>query len=333
MFCNSSIATSGTSSAAYRAKVVLVGESTVGKTSLLKYFVEGEASPRGMPTFGVEFRKKLCTQKIEDRDEELQVQIWDTAGQERFRTITPNFFKSAISPNGQPTPVAVVICYDLTNTKTFQESVNYWLTEAREHAAPNSVICLVGNKVDLAKAGGRAVTREEGEEIAKAKSVDFFFETSARTGEAVEEMFLKVLDKTLARSVKAEKEGPFDLAKVTSVSLPPASIETREGVTFFRLDVLTGGTIPSRSVYRRYNDFVQLKSNLGEFPTAPFPRKHMTGCSGAKLDARRQGLESWLSSVLKGRKVRSPANIARIATFLEKDRQQAATGVPGYDPI
>jgi len=193
--------------AAYRVKVVILGDSAVGKTSLLKYFVEGAVPPSSVPTtIGVDFRSKLCTRLVDGKDEQVQVQVWDTAGQERFRTITPMMYKSGMSPNGQTLSMGIVICYDVTNRETFDESVAFWLTQMREHAAANVVTCLVGNKVDLAKAGDRAVPREEAEKWAKDNDVNFFFETSARTGDAVEEMFFNIVDEVLVRILHDEKQ-------------------------------------------------------------------------------------------------------------------------------
>jgi len=206
-------------SAAYRVKVVILGESAVGKTSLLKYFVDGNAPPLGLPTtIGVDFKPKNVERLVNGKTEQVQVQLWDTAGQERFRTITPMMYKTTQAPNGKMNSMGLVVCYDITNRASFDESttssqpsVEYWLGQLKEHAASNSVSCLVGNKLDLAESNpeDRAVTTEEGAEMAKKHGVNYFFETSAFTGKNVEDAFLKVLDEVLARIVKAE-EDPVD---------------------------------------------------------------------------------------------------------------------------
>lgn len=185
---------------AYRLKIAIVGESFVGKTSLLKNFIDGEKpSPQDIPaTIGVDFFTKTLERDVNDTRKQVQVQLWDTAGHERFRTITPNFFRQA---------QGIIVCYDITDRKTY-EDVDFWLNELRTHAASDVVTCMAGNKLDLVeeKPEKRSVSTVEAEELAKRCSVDYFHETSAITGKNVEEMFLEIVDVVLARLMQAEEE-------------------------------------------------------------------------------------------------------------------------------
>jgi len=204
--------------AAYRVKLVILGDSAVGKTSLLKYFVEGKKPQIGLPTtIGVDFKIKHVERMINGSREQVQVQVWDTAGQERFRTITPMMYKSTQGPNGKMNSMGLIVCYDITQRNTYDESVDFWVAQLREHAADNVVTCLVGNKVDLAEQNPeqRSVPREEGEALAKTHKIDYFYETSAFTGEAVEEMFLKIVDEVLVRITRDEEEALDEPAPAT----------------------------------------------------------------------------------------------------------------------
>ena len=92
-----------------------------------------------MPTtIGVDFKIKHVERPLNDAKEKVQVQVWDTAGQERFRTITPAFYRSTQGPNGKMNSMGIIVCYDITNRTTFDESVDFWFTQLREHAAARS---------------------------------------------------------------------------------------------------------------------------------------------------------------------------------------------------
>jgi len=158
---------------------------------------------------------KKLERLVKGVSEQVQVQVWDTAGQERFRTITPMMYKSTQGPNGAMKPMGMLVCYDCCNRETFDKNVEFWVNQFREHASDNVVTCLVGNKKDLADAGQRQVQREEGEALAKSLRLDHFYETSAFSGDAVEEMFLRVVDEVLERIIHDE-----DLAEANA---PPGT--------------------------------------------------------------------------------------------------------------
>jgi len=161
-------------------KLLLLGDSAVGKTSLLMRFCESVFDQNFVLTIGVDFKWKT----VDRNGRKLKLQVWDTAGQERFRTITPAYYRAAMG---------VVITYDVTDRGTF-EHVGYWVSQLDQNGDENVRKILVGNKSDLADA--RKVSTEEGEALAKEHSMAFF-ETSAKTGNAVDDAFLSIADQVV----------------------------------------------------------------------------------------------------------------------------------------
>ena len=131
-------------------------------------------------TIGVEFGAKM----ISINDKKIKIQIWDTAGQENFQAITRSYYKGA---------VGALVVYDITRRESF-EHISNWLREVKDHGSKDVVVILVGNKSDLADK--RAVTLEEGEELAKKNGL-MFLETSAKTNYNVSEVFYKGAEKIL----------------------------------------------------------------------------------------------------------------------------------------
>lgn len=148
----------------YVFKVLLLGDSTVGKTCFLMRFTENTFQEIHMSTIGLDYRFKKM--KVDDK-KEATVQIWDTAGQDRFRAITKNYYKGAHG---------ILLIYDVTNKKTF-ENVRNWVTQIRENASAKAIIYIVGNKIDDKEK--RVVTKEEGEKMASEFDLKFF-EASAK---------------------------------------------------------------------------------------------------------------------------------------------------------
>ena len=148
----------------YVFKVLLLGDSTVGKTCFLMRFTENTFQEIHMSTIGLDYRfKKMPV----DNGKEATVQIWDTAGQDRFRAITKNYYKGAHG---------IILIYDVTNQKTF-ENVRNWVTQIRENASEKAIIYIVGNKIDDKQ--NKVVTKEDGEKMAKEFDLKFF-EASAK---------------------------------------------------------------------------------------------------------------------------------------------------------
>ncbi|XP_064842703.1 ras-related protein Rab-37-like isoform X2 [Oncorhynchus masou masou] len=162
-------------------KVMLLGDSAVGKTCVLVRFKDGAfLGGNFIATVGIDFR------------------IWDTAGQERFRSVTHAYYRDA---------QALLLLYDITSKSSF-DNIRAWLTEIHEYAQKDVVIMLLGNKTDMA--GERVIKREEGEKLAKEYGVPFM-ETSAKTGVNVELAFLAVAKELKHRAAQQPNEPKFQI--------------------------------------------------------------------------------------------------------------------------
>ena len=160
----------------YLFKVVLIGDSGVGKSNLLSRFTRNEFCLESKSTIGVEF----ATRSLEVDGKTVKAQIWDTAGQERYRAITSAYYRGA---------VGALLVYDMTKTESY-EDVEKWLKELRDHADANIVIMLVGNKSDLNHL--RDVSREDAAAYAEKEGLSFI-ETSALEATNVESAFQNIL--------------------------------------------------------------------------------------------------------------------------------------------
>jgi small GTP-binding protein len=149
----------------FSLKIVVVGDSGVGKTCLLLRYVRDIYDPDTQSTLGVEFMTKI----IETEKNRIQLQLWDTAGQELFRSVTRGYYRGS---------AGAFLVFDITNHDSF-EHVGRWLHDVKEVARSDVVTILLGNKVDLE--AERDVAREEAEEFARANKMRYF-ETSAKTG-------------------------------------------------------------------------------------------------------------------------------------------------------
>jgi len=161
----------------YLFKVVLIGDSGVGKSNLLSRFTRNEFNLESKSTIGVEF----ATRSIQVGGKITKAQIWDTAGQERYRAITSAYYRGA---------VGALLVYDIAKHITY-ENVERWLKELRDHADANIVIMLVGNKSDLRHL--RAVPTEEAKAFAEKHGLSFI-ETSALDSTNVEVAFRNILE-------------------------------------------------------------------------------------------------------------------------------------------
>lgn len=148
----------------YLFKVVMIGDSGVGKSNLLTRFTRDEFKQDSKSTIGVEFG----TQTMQIDRKTIKAQIWDTAGQERYRAITSAYYRGA---------VGALLVYDITKKATFENIKEIWLEELRQNADETIVVALVGNKKDLSHI--RDVSTEEGQEFARMNSLTFI-ETSAQ---------------------------------------------------------------------------------------------------------------------------------------------------------
>lgn len=160
----------------YLFKVVLIGDSGVGKSNLLSRFTRNEFCLESKSTIGVEF----ATRSIQVDGKTIKAQIWDTAGQERYRAITSAYYRGA---------VGALLVYDITKQATF-DNAERWLKELRDHADANIVIMLVGNKSDLRHL--RSVPTEEAQAFCEKEGLSFI-ETSALESTNVEKAFQQIL--------------------------------------------------------------------------------------------------------------------------------------------
>lgn len=162
-------------------KLVLLGEAAVGKSSIVLRFVSNDFAENKEPTIGAAF----LTQRVTINEHTVKFEIWDTAGQERFASLAPMYYRNA---------QAALVVYDVTKPQSFIKA-RHWVKELHEQASKDIIIALVGNKIDMLQEGGeRKVAREEGEKLAEEKGL-LFFETSAKTGENVNDVFLGIGEK------------------------------------------------------------------------------------------------------------------------------------------
>ncbi|KAF8251734.1 Rab5-like protein ypt51 [Wilcoxina mikolae CBS 423.85] len=166
-------------------KLVLLGEAAVGKSSLVLRFVNNDFQENKEPTIGAAF----LTQKCDLPTRTIKFEIWDTAGQERFASLAPMYYRNAQS---------ALVVYDITKPATLTKA-KHWVAELQRQASPGIVIALVGNKLDLARApeaeeeeeegsDERAISTSEAKTYAEAEGL-LFYETSAKSGENVQDVF------------------------------------------------------------------------------------------------------------------------------------------------
>lgn len=163
-------------------KVVLIGESGVGKTSIISRFINDTFDPNTITSLGASFISKTIT--IEGKP--IKFDIWDTAGQEKYRSLAKIFFKDA---------QIVIFVYDITNKKSFEEIKAYWYEQTKANSAiPNQIFAIASNKSDLY--GNEQVDNKEGREYA-AKIKAIFKETSALSSTGIDDLFRLVGKKYL----------------------------------------------------------------------------------------------------------------------------------------
>jgi small GTP-binding protein len=189
-------------------KFILVGDSAVGKTAMTKRFCDGEFLGDIPQTIGLEFSHRT----VSIRDACIRLQIWDTAGQERFRSVTRSYFRDS---------AAVFLVYDVTNRETFSH-MRVWHDDSTHLSPPGAVPVLIGNKTDLA--ADRKVSTEEAAEFAKQHSL-LFFETSALSGEKIDDAFMATADKVYSH-VLAGKVSAANYARPSSGREWPFAVET-----------------------------------------------------------------------------------------------------------
>ena len=168
-------------------KILIIGESGVGKTCFLLRYAENSFVANHLLTIGIDFKIKV----IEIEGKNIKLQIWDTAGQDRFRTITKTYYKGSHG---------VILVYDVCDERSFG-NVKNWVNQIEQNAKSSICKVLVGNKCDKAE---RVITEEQGRKLAEEYNMKFY-ETSAKTGQNVEEAFTYLTREIL--KIYKNKEG------------------------------------------------------------------------------------------------------------------------------
>ena len=186
------MASSQTSKYDYLLKYIIIGDSNVGKSNILVQYIYGRFNSEYLPTIGVEFGSK----NVKIRDKYYRVQIWDTAGQEFYKSITRAYYKNS---------ACALIVYDISSKETF-DNVSSWIEDCSKNASNTINMVLIGNKSDLKDK--REVNYEEGHELAEKFGIKFY-ETSAKTGENIQEIFADSVNDIATKL----DEGYYDLQK------------------------------------------------------------------------------------------------------------------------
>ena len=172
---------------------IIVGESCTGKTSIRGKYCNETFDPNIAVTTSCSFLGKDVS--IPNSEVTIHLKIWDTSGQEKFRSITKRFFQNAH---------VVILVYDITNKTSFEEIHNYWYQESINQCPNERIIALIGNKTDLSDR--REVSLDEGQRYAlKIKAI--FAETSAKTGEGIDNVFDKIIRKLAKHNLNIAMSG------------------------------------------------------------------------------------------------------------------------------
>lgn len=161
----------------YMFKILIIGNSSVGKTSFLFRYADDSFTSAFVSTVGIDFKVKTVIR----REKKMKLQIWDTAGQERYRTITTAYYRGAMG---------FILMYDVTNEESFS-SVQDWVTQIKTNSWDHAQVILVGNKSDMENE--RVVTYDRGKQLANQLGLEFF-ETSAKENINVKNVFERLVD-------------------------------------------------------------------------------------------------------------------------------------------
>ena len=168
----------GTSSNIENYKIAIIGNQHVGKTTILSRYKYEATDDTYAPTVGIDF----LTKNVFLEDKTIRLIMWDTAGQERFKSLIPSYLKNAN---------CIILTYDITDRSSFT-SLNKWLSDARDNIVEGTYLILCGNKIDLNDK--RVIAKEDAEKFAKDNNIDYA-ETSATTGEGINELFNTIIGK------------------------------------------------------------------------------------------------------------------------------------------
>jgi len=194
----------------YLFKLLLIGDSGVGKSCLLLRFADDTYTDSYISTIGVDF--KIRTIELDGKT--IKLQIWDTAGQERFRTITSSYYRGAHG---------IIVVYDVTDAESFS-NVKQWLAEIDRYASDSVNKLLVGNKADIPK---KAVDTATAEEFAKQLDIPFI-ETSAKNATNVEKAFITMASE-IKRRMASTPQAPKTAAPNVNITGGSKSVDTKKG--------------------------------------------------------------------------------------------------------
>ena len=167
-------------------QLLIIGDTAVGKTSIISRYANGTFKEEYIATVGLDYSIK---QEIID-DKSIQIKIWDTAGQERFKSLTQNYFRNA---------EGVILTFDVTSTESFG-NLKYWISSFKENMEKKNIfipVIIIGNKIDLVDS--REINKEDAEKFSKEKNYKYF-ETSAKTGEGVDEAIKELVNQVLKQN-------------------------------------------------------------------------------------------------------------------------------------
>lgn len=196
-------------------KIVVVGSSGVGKTTMVQRLVDGKYQNESQPTVGVEFK----SYQFELENELIKLNIWDTAGQERFRSVSKAYFRNAIG---------AILVFATNDSDSFDE-LDEWLNDLHQLAVPNAAILLVGSKSDLEDQ--RLVTSTTAEEFAQRHNLEYI-ETSACSGSNISEAFMKLAKTIQERVRKGEIAGSFVTAPAKAIGVPYSQTNQNDSKCF-----------------------------------------------------------------------------------------------------
>ena len=174
-----------------KCQLLIIGDSTVGKTSILNRYTNGEFNHHYLATIGLDFFKK--DEVIDGKT--IRIKIWDTAGQERYKSLTQGYFRNA---------EGIMIVFDVSNIETFN-NLKYWIQSIKTHIDVDNdhvPAIIIGNKIDIFN---REVTKEQGEKFSKEQNFEYF-ETSAKNGNNINECIRFLIEKVLKNKKRKDEE-------------------------------------------------------------------------------------------------------------------------------
>ena len=189
-------------------QILIIGDSSVGKTSLITRYTNGTFKEEYLATVGLDYYSK---EEIID-NKRINIKLWDTAGQERFKSLTQSYFKNA---------EGVLLTYDITNSESF-DNLKDWIISIKKNMEGKNIfipVIIIGNKIDMEES--REINKENAETFAKENNYKYF-ETSAKTGEGVDNAVRELVIQILKQSGQIDDQ---KLARASSVQIKEANIE------------------------------------------------------------------------------------------------------------